>query len=291
MKTLSLLFMMAFSLAVSAQQPAQAPAPAPTDGSDRFPKVFVLIDKSITAQKPYQNIQIQVVNQDGSLIPIGKYVDKVSTGGGFKNPTGVANKAPYCASTPVVPKANIVDKKAKLYLAADHPGFQYQFIPALTSGPRITMERVHYSRTFEDDSGEPIPMPNAIHVTGGIYLHEVPPAYVDLLGYAVSGGCVRLHKTASNLLWDLAIRYGGIHLAITGQNPPAIKFKRKNGKRIDTTCTSEMIEEAKWDRGYAEELPWLRSERPSQRRERRAPPPSYYRRPYNSWSGGGGLFN
>lgn len=276
MKIFSLVFLVACSLTVSAQQMEQAPAVAtPNDGSDRFPKVFVVIDKSITNVKPYQNIQIQVLDQTGRQIPIGNYVDKVSTGGGFKNPTGIANKAPYCASTPVVPKSNIVDKANQVYLTADHPEFKFQFIPALLKGPRITMEKIHYSRTFEDDNGDQIPMPYAIHVTGGIYLHEVPPSYKDLLGYAVSGGCVRLHPQTARLLWDLMLQYGGIHLAISGQNPPAVKFKRKNGKRVNTTCTFEMIQEAKARREYRDDLPWLND------RTRRSPTPVY--RPKNNW--------
>lgn len=147
------------------------------------------------------------------------WVRKVSTGGGLKIPNGekavAAGKKPYCASTPDIER---------------------KFIPAIQNGDNPTMERVHYSDTFAHD-GHGSEMPWAIRIEGGIFFHEAPGGKISfnteegpktvynthLLGHNVSGECVRLDAQTARLLYGLALKYGGINAAITGDDPEPVR--------------------------------------------------------------------
>lgn len=121
--------------------------------------------------------------------------DRVSTGGTMKSPNNPRNpKPPRCANTP----------EYKMYIPANNQ----------------TMFPVWKSNTYvNSETLEPIPMPFAIHIEGGFFLHEVPPSAVGYLGYAVSGGCIRLPSKTARALYAMMKEYGGINLEIRGPNP------------------------------------------------------------------------
>jgi len=146
------------------------------------------------ANRTYDMTQNLVNAPDGQTY----FRSKVSTGGTLKQPSNLVKRA-YCASTPLF----------------------NGFIPA---GGR--MHRDYKSRTFQTEEGDGVAMPWAIHVTGGIFLHEVPGGAVDKLGENVSGGCVRLPKKTAEILFELMRKHGGIQLEIMGDNP-----------RTENTCT------------------------------------------------------
>lgn len=154
---------------------------------------------------------------------------KVSTGGTLKQPSNLV-RAAYCASTPVY----------------------NNFIPAAGR-----MHRDYKSRTFVKDDGEGVAMPWAMHVTGGIFLHETPEAGLPNMGKNVSGGCVRLHQNTAEILYELMRKHGGMHLKISGDNPrsecqvtPEVVAERQRLRRVcaqigrNDFCYKHQIEEA-----------------------------------------------
>lgn len=210
--------------------PAAAPAPA------FEPKVVVTVDKTS------QQIFITTPDLEKPL------VDKVSTGGGLKTPNGKerSDAQPYCGTTPTI--QNLV-------------------VPAIEKGKGQTMEKVHYSKLFEDGNGEQIPMPNAINLFNGtpqrrefagIFFHTVPPSYTKLLGQNVSGGCIRLSKPTSSFLYSQMKKHGGIIVHIIGEDPPA----SKNGRNY---CTPKMVAAAKAKMGQSGDTDWAYN-RPGPRR-------------------------
>lgn len=163
------------------------------------PQVFIHINKAT------QTIQIWAPETAG--LPGGSIVRLVSTGGGLKHPVDPQTQKPdkpYCADY-------------------ETPNVTNLWIPAIEGQ---TMFKGKTSNRFLTAKGDGVAMPNAIHVRGGIYLHEVPSGrnadgvlYSDLLGYNVSGGCIRLDAELSQWLWDEMLAYGGAELTIYGDNP------------------------------------------------------------------------
>ncbi len=145
---------------------------------------------SVLIDKPSQTITISL---DGRVV----LQDRVSTGGTMKSPNNPRNpKPPRCANTPEFNK----------------------YIPAGSD----TMFPVWRSNTYVNSAThEPVPMPFAIRIEGGFFLHEVPPSAVHYLGYAVSGGCIRLPSKVARTLYAMMKQYGGIHLIVQGPNPSA----------------------------------------------------------------------
>jgi hypothetical protein len=160
----------------------QASGFAPGESSSRL---SVLIDK------PTQTITVFL---DDRVV----LHDKVSTGGTLKSPNNPRNpKSPRCANTP----------EYKMYIPANNQ----------------TMFPVWKSNTYVSSKTlEPVPMPYAIHIQGGFFLHEVPPSAVGYLGYAVSGGCIRLPSKTARTLYAMMKQYGGIKLEIRGPNPSPV---------------------------------------------------------------------
>lgn len=226
--------------------PAAAPQPAyPKEVAATLKALNISLDAApansgfpvVTVDKWTQTITIETADFNEP------WVRKVSTGGGLKVPNGKNSKSPYCASTPEV--------KSK-------------FIPAITSGPNTTMEKMHYSNTFAY-GGEPAPMPWAIRIEGGVFFHErgdssikvrtkdgvVPVSYNHLLGQNVSGECVRLDSQTARLLYGLALKYGGITASITGQDPLPVNegyCTRIDGKKkcfAPNYCDEKMVALAK----------------------------------------------
>jgi hypothetical protein len=146
---------------------------------------------SVLIDKPTQTITVYL--DDRIVIQ-----DKVSTGGTLKSPNNPRNpKAPRCANTP----------EYKMYIPANNQ----------------TMFPVWKSNTYVSSGTlEPVPMPYAIHIKYGFFLHEVPPSAVGYLGYAVSGGCIRLPSKTARALYAMMKQYGGINLEIRGPNPSPV---------------------------------------------------------------------
>jgi hypothetical protein len=126
------------------------------------------------------------------------YRAKVSTGGTLKEP-GNLLKGAYCASTPLF--NNFIPAQGRLF-------------------------RDYKSGTFVSDTGEGAAMNWAIHVVGGIFLHEVPPTALTNMGKPVSGGCIRVYKKSIEILYGLVAKHGGLQLEIFGDNPPSVSSCR-----------------------------------------------------------------
>jgi len=114
----------------------------------------------------------------------------VSTGGGLKIPSpGPDGKAkdPYYACTP--------EMKEKIIT-----GFEpSEFAGRADCKPEDVRSRstmfigdTYRSNTFTTEDGQGVVMPNALRVSGGIFIHRVPPSYRQLIGRNVSGECIRV---------------------------------------------------------------------------------------------------
>ncbi len=141
----------------------------------------------------------------------GIYTDKVSTGGGWKNPENGA--APYCAD-------------------AETPNVE-KWIPATPDN----MGEMRYSGEFSTETKK-VPMPYYIWVQNGIFLHQVPSdKYIPYLGQNVSAGCIRLSKTTAPKLFKLMQDHGGLYLSIYGKNPDGDNFCRDTSKPAESVAT------------------------------------------------------
>lgn len=146
---------------------------------------------SVFIDKPSQTITVTL---DGRVI----IQDKVSTGGTLKSPNNPKNpKPPRCANTP----------EFKMYIPANSS----KMFPVWKSNTYVNSETL-----------EPVPMPFAIHIEAGFFIHQVPPGMEKYLGYAVSGGCIRLPTKVAPALYNLMKQYGGINLEISGANPSPV---------------------------------------------------------------------
>lgn len=153
--------------------------------SEQKSRLSVFIDK--TTQTITVTLDDRIIMQD-----------KVSTGGTLKSPNNPKNpKPPRCANTP----------EYKMYIPANNS----------------TMFPVWKSNTYvNSETFEPVAMPFAIHIEAGFFLHQVPPGMEKYLGYAVSGGCIRLPAKVAPALYNLMKQYGGINLEISGANPSPV---------------------------------------------------------------------
>ncbi|HMN69371.1 MAG TPA: L,D-transpeptidase family protein, partial [Bdellovibrionales bacterium] len=178
------------------------------EGRVKQPALDVYVDR--TEQKIY----IWELNGERVEAP-------VSTGGGFKTPY---QRAPVCAETP-----RVVDR---FIPAIYEKGVAFNVAPF-----NRTMFDVWESRAYRDASGDNIPMRKAIKIDNdGNFFHVVPSgcaihmdpndpnsackaSYENMLGMAVSGGCIRLGEATAAKLFRLALKHGGFHLTIDGPAP------------------------------------------------------------------------
>lgn len=178
------------------------PQPVITEAHKKTP-VEVYID---------QEKQLMYVKRPARSGKAPIFVTRISTGGGLKIPNGInaAGKAPYCARTPSF--KNVIIPAYK----------ESDFDPTLCTPDQIraraTVFEQYYTRTFSDGEGNPIPMPKAIRLSGGIFLHQVPPSYKNLLGENVSGECIRMNPTVSKQLMEEILIHGAIKVTVS--EPP-----------------------------------------------------------------------
>jgi hypothetical protein len=102
---------------------------------------------------------------------------------------------------------------------------------------KSTVFPMYHTRTFTDKRGNPVPMPNAVRIVGGIFFHEVPPSYRELLGHNVSGECVRLAPSVAKFLKGQIEKYGAIEVSIS--EPPQIS------RRMPQYCDEQMVADAR----------------------------------------------
>lgn len=216
----------ASSTAKSTGVPFQA-----TLGQGKCPDVIPHPDAKNTPVKVYVDQQSQkVVIQTPEQV----YHSKVSTGGGLKIPNGELKKGPYCARTP---------KKEKLIVSAvTEDMFAGTGCTPDEIRSKSTVFSTYFTRTFTDSEGKPLPMPHAVRISGGIFFHEVPGAYANLLGYNVSGECVRLPPQMAKTLEGLIKKYGAIEVNIT--DPPEVNPRAPN------YCDDRMVARATEDQKY-----------------------------------------
>lgn len=219
-------------------KPVPAPPPtAPTDvpfkasvaiGSTRCPEAIAHPNARNTPVKVYVNQQTQSVSivtpdRPQALQSI------VSTGGGLKIPNGKIKKDPYCARTP---------KKDGLIVSAVTPEmFEGTGCTPEEIRARSTVFKDYKTNTFTDKEGRPVPMPQAIRIIGGIFFHEVPPSYTNLLGHNVSGECIRLKPAVAKYLQAQIRKYGAIEVNIT--EPPEV------AREMPQYCDDRMAADAK----------------------------------------------
>ncbi len=134
-------------------------------------------------------------------------VDKVSTGGGRKIPNGKFKKPPYCACTPKIER--------RLIRAIKESDFDKTTCSPAEIRARSTVFAKYESHTFTDGRGRFVPMPKAIRINGGIFFHQVPSSYKELLGRDVSGDCVRLSSKTASFLMNQINKYGAIEVNIS----------------------------------------------------------------------------
>lgn len=158
-------------------------------------------------------------------------VAKVSTGGGLKIPNGSIKKGPYCARTPRMDRRII-----RAITASDFKGTS---CTPDQIRDRATVFPMYHTRTFTDKNDNPIPMPKAIRIDGGIFFHEVPPSYRGLLGQNVSGECVRLDPKTAKFLFDQIQKYGAIEVSIS--EPPEVS------REMPQYCDARMVAQARGD--------------------------------------------
>ncbi len=225
----------------AAAAPAVTPDPAPTAvseapfqasvaiGTTRCPEPVAHPNARNTPVKVYVNQQtqkIEIVSPDlPQVVP-----SRISTGGGLKIPNGELKKAPYCARTP---------RKERLIVSAVTPEmFKGSGCTEDEVRAKSTVFPMYHTRTFTDKNGKPVPMPNAVRITGGIFFHEVPPSYREMLGHNVSGECVRLAPGVARFLQSQIKKYGAIEVNIT--DPPTV------AREMPQYCDDQMVANAKY---------------------------------------------
>lgn len=203
--------------------PLKCPMPQMTQAHRNTP-VEVYID---------QEKQLMYVKRPKRAGKAEIFSTRISTGGGLKIPNGInaAGKSPYCARTPSFKNVII-------------PAFkESDFDPTLCTADEIrsraTVFENYYTRTFSDKEGNPIPMPKAIRLAGGIFLHQVPPSYKGLLGENVSGECIRMNEVVSKQLFEEILLHGAIKVTVS--EPPAPHTCKAQ------YCDQAMIDKAKAD--------------------------------------------
>lgn len=212
------------SVVTTQSAPAAAcPQPKITEAQRKTP-VEVYID---------QEKQLMYVKRPARAGKASIFVTRISTGGGLKIPNGInaAGKSPYCARTPSF--KNVIIPAIK----------ESDFDPTLCTPDqaraRATVFENYYTRTFSDKEGNPIPMPKAIRLAGGIFLHQVPPSYTKMLGENVSGECIRMNPTVSKQLFEEIMIHGAIKVTVS-EPPKAHPCKAQY-------CDQKMLDQAKQD--------------------------------------------
>ncbi len=131
-----------------------------------------------------QQTQTMTVNSPDFREPISF---KISSGGGLKTPDVRSGKPPYCARTPEI-KTRIITAFEPKDFAGRRDCTQDQIRGRSTAWAGNS----YRSSTFTNSDGSGVVMPNALRLMGGIFIHQVAPAYKNLLGYNVSGECIRV---------------------------------------------------------------------------------------------------
>lgn len=215
-----------------------------------------------------QKIAVKAFDEDGRVVEEidmsckeNKKIcpDDVSTGGGLKARFSQemidAGKKPYCSHTPVIPTVN-ADGSFKQpdnvhYLKNLPPPFAnqpYKYISAKGNRAGVTMEEVHFSKTYLTNSGSQTRMEKAIRLTepedrpdDGIFFHVVPGGYngVDFtqLKHNMSGQCVRLYPSTAEKLYALTKKYGGVYVSIQNEEPVPVTDRRS---RFYNYCDEDM---------------------------------------------------
>lgn len=213
--------------------PVAAPARIPAPLACPQPKITEAHKKTPVEVYIDQEKQIMYVKRPARAGKAAIFSTRISTGGGLKIPNGInaAGRSPYCARTPSF--KNVIIPAYK----------ESDFDPTLCSPDEIraraTVFENYYTRTFSDGQGNPIPMPKAIRLAGGIFLHQVPPSYKNFLGENVSGECIRMNPTVSKQLFEEILLHGAIKVTVS-EPPKAYKCKPQY-------CDDTMIEKAKAD--------------------------------------------
>lgn len=197
-------------------------------GSTRCPEPLAHPNARNTPVKVYVDQQGQSVRIDTPDRP-QPIESRVSTGGGLKIPNGEVKKAPYCARTP---------RKERLIVSAVTPDmFKGSGCTPDEIRAKSTVFPMYHTRTFTDKNGQPIPMPQAVRIVGGIFFHEVPPSYREMLGHNVSGECVRLAPSVAKFLQAQIKKYGAIEVNIT--DPPQV------ARQMPQYCDDQMAANAR----------------------------------------------
>jgi len=215
-------------------QPAQgstAPFQATLGGPDtRCPDPIAHPNARNTPVKVYVDQQTQRIEIQSPDLPKPREA-AVSTGGGLKIPNGEIKKPPYCARTPRKDRLIISAVREEMFKGT---GCTPDEIRA-----KSTVFPMYHTRTFTDKDGKPIPMPRAIRITGGIFFHEVPPSYKEMLGHNVSGECVRLPANTAAFLQKQIEKYGAIE--VTMSDPPQVS------RQMPQYCDEQMVARARGD--------------------------------------------
>lgn len=158
--------------------------------------------KEETVLKIYVDQQRQVMTVQSPDFPTPVEFP-VSTGGGLKIPTAGPDgkpKDPYYACTPELKERVITGFEPSDFAGrADCSPEDVRFRSTMFFGDS------YRSATFTTESGEGVVMPNALRVTGGIFIHKVPRAYKKLIGRNVSGECIRVPEWHEAPDWIQAI--------------------------------------------------------------------------------------
>lgn len=211
-------------------------------GSTRCPDPVAHPNARQTPVKVYVDQQTQSIRIETPDRP-RPVESRVSTGGGLKIPNGKLKKAPYCARTPQFPSAPAA--RPGQPVRAAQPLIISAVTPEMFNGTGCTSDEIrakstvfpmYHTRTFTDKNGNPVPMPNAVRIAGGIFFHEVPPSYREMLGHNVSGDCVRLAPSVAKFLRTQIAKYGAIQVEVSA--PPTVD------PRMPQYCDDRMVADA-----------------------------------------------
>lgn len=217
----------------SDQQSTKQQSAAPRSTCPPRPKLTEAQKKTPVEVYIDQEKQLMYVKRPARSGKAPIFVTRISTGGGLKIPNGInaVGRSPYCAKTPSF--KNVIIPAVK----------ESDFDPTLCTPDEIraraTVFEQYYTRTFSDSAGNPVPMPKAIRLSGGIFLHQVPPSYSKLLGENVSGECIRMNPTVSKQLFEEILIHGAIKVTVS--EPP------KSHKCKAQYCDDQMLKKAQED--------------------------------------------
>jgi hypothetical protein len=211
-------------------------------GSTRCPDPVAHPKARQTPVKVYVDQQTQTIRIETPDRP-QPVQSRVSTGGGLKIPNGELKKAPYCAQTPQFP--SVPAARAGQPARPSQPLIISAVTPEMFNGTGCTSDEIrakstvfpmYHTRTFTDKHGKPVPMPNAVRISGGIFFHEVPSSYREMLGHNVSGDCIRLAPSVAKFLRTQIAKYGAIQVEVSA--PPTVD------PRMPQYCDARMVADA-----------------------------------------------